>query len=798
MDTEGVIALCGGIGIDSGQTKHIFQRDSNIFYTQNNRNKPDFHLALIFQISFLRKLYAEKRLGQGRILNRKAKVLPPASSHENLEHSLFQSGFTIRKENILFIERRFTCMSTNKSIKKTVRDTATEVVTEPIVGEIMIGGISQRESIEIPESKKQLTDIQLTAVDLYQRGLNVIPVERGSKEAFILKPFWASRLHHCGPHCHHAGRNDITELFSRTNIGVIVGRTSGNLIAIDCDSTKAFKKIGKELTKRGIPFWAITSYRGGSYLLRVTEGEVANMPKDVSGFQDVQIWGNHHLIVLPPSIHPSGTVYGWLSPEPRFSLAPYEPVPAVSIVSLDWLGVKLVSESRQDADQAELSGLPEWAARLSPSNRETMTGILQEGERNNRIFALAADMNGIGIDYYEAEHWIMQIAARAGTPFFEAENTLKSAYSQPRNPASQYKSMNEWQRAKDFAESFDWRGEFGRKALKHRAVYLALVERARLDGRHSWRASSREVAELAHTDRDTVAQIIRNLTEHGLIQRVNMNKPREAGVYRFRKLPRFLTLMSTGDVVSGIWTLPKSPAEQDVFGKLGLVAWHVWEYLRAQSLPSPGKIAKATVLARSSVAEALKRLLAVGLVVRGQDGMYYSETKTDSSLEYLAVNLLDGASKSKARKAQHKLERERRLNHLVKRAIRRAYEKSSHSNVPKYYPELDLSPDQTNGDDLQVIASSTPENVTKSAESKATPSSKKRKSQKQRQEVQAGQWLHAMYNKARNTPYSIDQDFPPVADQFSNLQINLERREAFEKALNEWIAHHPGWKPRRI
>jgi bifunctional DNA primase/polymerase-like protein/primase-like protein len=525
-----------------------------------------------------------------------------------------------------------------------------------------------------PIASPALTDTQLTALDLYSRGLNVIPLKHYKKKPYILAPFFTARLHHCGMACHHKGHDDISELFRRKNIGIITGRTSGNLLAIDCDSQPAFAQMRHELTARKLPFWAISGHRGGAYLLRVIEGEVGNMPKGRSFFADVELWGHRHLIVVPPSIHPLGDVYQWVTPEPRFYLPAGESIPAVSLIELDFLGAKLDLHARKEWEEPELYGLPKWAAALSQRNRQTYADELTEGERNNRIFALACDMHGIGVSYHEAERYIMDCAARAGMPRREARSTFKSAYQKEREPARRSGGgVREWQRAKMFASLYDWRGTFGKKALKRQAAYLACVERARQDGRIHFRATAREVAELIPTDKKRAAEYLTDLTKAKLIKRVNDVTHKDAGIYRFLGLSEVTTLYTTGSYSVVSLDTPKSQAELDVFGKIGLVSWHVWRYLLKQPAKNAGEISHKTGLPRSSVYAALKVLTHGNVGLAGSaEGMYYGEPRTDASLASMAAFWHDGASPSQNRKQVHKLERERRVNRLVISAIQRA------------------------------------------------------------------------------------------------------------------------------
>lgn len=526
--------------------------------------------------------------------------------------------------------------------------------------------VQERTRIEIAHA---YSDVQLTALDLYERGFNVIPLKRHEKKPFILAPYFTARLHHCGPACKHKGQEDITELFQRHNIGVMTGRTSGNLLVLDCDSQESFKRIGQELSARAIPFWAITGSRGGAYLLRLIEGEAANQSK--SKFTDVQIWGNRHLVVMPPSIHPSGILYQWATPEPRFHL-PGQTLPAVSIAALEWLGVTLDIEARPKWQKPELFGLPEWAALMSYNNRETFSIELSEGERNTRLFALACDMKANGRQYHEAEAVILDTARRAGLDDHEAAQIVKNAYSKEREPARKGGGgVRIWQRAKDFAGSFDWRAKFGRKANTRRAVYLACVERARCEGRDTWRATVRELAELANLNKDTIPAILQDLAGAKLIQRVKTED--RIGVYRFVGLSKTRTLYTTGSCSVRNLESPKSQAEQDVFGKLGLVAWYVWKYLLDKPARNAPDIARETGLPQSSVYAALKRLLQddVRLGTRAGDGLIYGEPRTDASLQNMAMSWNDGESKSATRKENHKIERERRVNYLTRYYIQR-------------------------------------------------------------------------------------------------------------------------------
>ena len=509
---------------------------------------------------------------------------------------------------------------------------------------------------------EKLSDIQLTALDLYERGFNVIPLRPHEKIPYKLAPFFYSRLHHCGALCHHAGVDDITELFSRKNLGIMTGRTSGNLLALDCDSHEAFDNMGRDLAARGLNYWAITGHRGGAYLLRIIEGEAASRSKEKSNIADVEIWGNHRLIVMPTSVHPSGTIYQWRSPEPRAAYPRYETLQPVSIAALAWLGIVLELEDRKRWEEPDLFGLPNWAGGLSHANRETYAAKLSEGERNSKLTALAYDMAGNEIDYDAAEEVILDIARRSHYPQREAAQIVKSAYSQPRQAArAMGQGIHPWQRAKMYALTYNWRETFGRKALKREAAYYACIERARRDGRAVWRATSREIAELTNTDKKRAAEYLRDLAKEKLIKRLQTKQ--SIGYFKF-------ILPADIESSSLIHFTPKTQGEMDTFGALGLVAWYVWRHLLLTPEPTIAAIARSTGRAYSSVYKAVKNLTRDGVrLVTIAEGMYYGESKTEASLQIMAGDWYNGASRSQARKEAHRIERERRVNKLIAYAI---------------------------------------------------------------------------------------------------------------------------------
>ena len=326
-------------------------------------------------------------------------------------------------------------------------------------------------------ARANITSTQDRAIDLHRRGFNVFPLPYGSKEPFERTPLrrlYNSRLHLCGDGvepCRH-GRTVPTfaSLFTgRKNFAVMCGKTSSNLLAVDCDSHAAYITIGRELDALALPYWAFTSHRGGCYWLRVMEGEAVNVAK-IEALPDVQLWGNSHYVLAPLSVHPSGTVYRWRGDtEPRFYYAnEFDSLPAVSVTALGWLGVTLLKDEKPQRKPLELFGLSAEYAALSERNRKTLANGATEGERNTRLTALAYDLAG-NFDREDIEADFLQAAAicEPSYPKREALAILKSAYRKERTPA---KGANAGavdvriQRLYVFVNSYDWKATFGRKA----------------------------------------------------------------------------------------------------------------------------------------------------------------------------------------------------------------------------------------------------------------------------------------------------------------------------------------------
>jgi hypothetical protein len=546
--------------------------------------------------------------------------------------------------------------------------------------------------------------VQLTAINLHKRGLNVFPIPRGYKEPYLLRPLFFARLHRCGRECRIQHAPSFESIFEYQNIAVMMGRTSENLFAIDCDTQADFRGMGAELDRRGLSYWATKSAKGGHYFMRLAEGEAANNATLV-GWKNVQIWGTRHFTVLPPSIHPSGVLYEWHTQDP-YRLPIEEKPPLVSIQALDWLGVERATSGKK-WEAPELLGLPAWTVNLSRNNRRILAsainGAITEGQRNFELTKPAYDIASLidagELNYQDGINLLEEAAEGVDYPLKDIRSTLRSAMNKNGLESARKggkTQIAEWQKALEFARDYDWQG---RSRHTDKAVFLACCERARLDvGAGSFRASQRELARLSNKTRKTVSKALHRLLQDDLLA---LARTDNSGANRFsfggvtRKYPTNPTCSYSGVATSHQKTvkLPQTPAEKDVFGRLGAVSWAVYNYLLDNFAFSYKEIAEATKLNRQSVQRVLSRgkntglLIAHGLVIYNPaENSYKAELVSNEKLERISANLYYYAGgdyksvlgKSEKRERGYTAERELRINSLF--AGRMARDKRNYLN----------------------------------------------------------------------------------------------------------------------
>lgn len=334
-----------------------------------------------------------------------------------------------------------------------------------------------------------------TAQWLHDLGFNVLPLPLGSKEPKIGdKAMWFERF---GLYYQRLAREDLAWVFAgRCNIAVATGRTSGNLFVIDCETPESFKFHCQQAAAKGIPLFTTITGRGGHIYLRAAEGEVSSIQ-----LVDAEIRGqSKQYVVAPPSVHPSGAVYEWCN-------GADEP-PVVSIEQIDWLtntqGRVALKANRQYAPQTE-------SYLLNGQH-------IGEGGRNNALYMAAHDMAFRGDEPRAITLKLTKTAAASGLENKEIAHTVANGI---RNGSKKSGAQSKHDMLIRFANSYE--GWHGRAGSTDRAVFEALIERSKRENTlwGDFRASIREIAELARITAKTAGNSLNRLVDAGLIVRVN-------------------------------------------------------------------------------------------------------------------------------------------------------------------------------------------------------------------------------------------------------------------------------------
>lgn len=152
------------------------------------------------------------------------------------------------------------------------------------------------------------------ALQLYDQGYNVIPLEPGTKRArkgLSWKRYQSER----------PSRETVEKWFSEpANIGIVTGKVS-NLIVLDLDSQSAIKWAKSHEFSGVTP--SVITHRGYHLYFQYPDPEDLELDSaSYEPYEKAEVFGNGHYVVAPPSLHPSRFQYQWdvspsqTSPEP--------------------------------------------------------------------------------------------------------------------------------------------------------------------------------------------------------------------------------------------------------------------------------------------------------------------------------------------------------------------------------------------------------------------------------------------------------------------------------------------------
>lgn len=464
---------------------------------------------------------------------------------------------------------------------------------------------------------------------LFDQCLNVFPQPFGQKSGYPWRRSQTSRLLR-----NHPRESLATITQGDCNLAVMCGKTSGNLFILDCETSQTLSENMQQLQKRGVPLWVVKTARGGHIYLRSRMGEVHNIASGT--LADMEIRGRSLYVLAPPSLHPSGVYYEWL-------LRQGDHIPEIDPALISWLrdthGLPIRLKTTQPAPTRTMPFLSPYSA-LSRNTRDYMQHghTIPEGTRNNRLFSAACDLLGNQYTTEEVSALLKPVALGSGLPVYEIEASLASAASQSRTPARPKSALPlpspkgrqyRWQDALVAAVTYQWQGA---SASQHRALFLALVERARLsmNQRGVFRASIRELAVLARMSINTVQRVLRQFQEASppLVLHVAQDHTSGANVWRFgdvllNRAQTFL-LHHPDFVIPSHWMhYSEALFDSDAIerGGIGKSAMYLYQFMKSLSRPMmPSTLAKISGLSLHQVNYGLSRLKQFSLLKRTKLG----------------------------------------------------------------------------------------------------------------------------------------------------------------------------------
>ena len=472
-------------------------------------------------------------------------------------------------------------------------------------------------------------DALSVALEYRDAGLAPIPVPRASKKAVIPWRQWHDRS---------PGPADLRAMFRdpSSNVGIVCGRSSGNLLVLDCENPRTFSDIGVRLAFAGIVTW--TTQRppngsdhdgGGHYWLRTPK------PVTPSHLDGMELRGQGQYVLAPPSVHPAGGQYEFIvRPSAIFTLP--------SMDALDWLEL-----------------VPSKAYRPIPRrSRRLLAGdpsILAEyPSRSEAEAALCASLARAGFDFSDA----LRLLSRSPGPGkfdelyqIDPDNARRYLYLTWRNalefietherPAIQLaRDLRQW------AESQHWPGLAG---ATDRAMYLAHLSIVEKCGAQPHAASCRRLAELTGVSWSTASKSNGRLQDAGLLELAQGATALLSNTFRLVEIPECASPHTSSP--TPVMKCELVHASHDVFrhSGLGKTGAEMWAVLLDNGKVTEKQLREATGRHRTTVKRKLGIMFRLGMAEPLGDGLWQAlpGVDLDEVAEQLGTAGLGAAQREK-------------------------------------------------------------------------------------------------------------------------------------------------------
>jgi hypothetical protein len=258
-------------------------------------------------------------------------------------------------------------------------------------------------------------------------GLSLVPIRPGEKrpavrwQAFREQPATPEEIRRW------------FEAIPEAGIAAILGKASG-IVVVDVDGPDAHQAIVQRVGDIPLAPTAISgSGRPSRYHLYFQAPSFPTAAKTTPWNSSLEFRGDGGLIILPPSLHPSGQRYSWAAGRGLWEI----PLPPLPQQIAEAMG-RRARKAAGTCVRVTHSSLPPIItnARLCGATKRFLRGQYSGGRRwNDKIFNAACDLAaaGYGLD---AAMPMLLAGARAYNAEEEdkARRTIESAFSQPRVP----------------------------------------------------------------------------------------------------------------------------------------------------------------------------------------------------------------------------------------------------------------------------------------------------------------------------------------------------------------------------
>jgi len=419
------------------------------------------------------------------------------------------------------------------------------------------------------------------------------------------------------------------------NIGMVCGAASNNSAVIDAESKRAFETQLRRCEQAGVSDrWIVETWRGGHIHLNLP---VAVKPKSFKG-DEFEVRAQGQFVLLPPSVHPSGTQYTFVNRPPTLINIP-------SLAQLDWLRLEPAPEKNLPLKAKYLlagKGHKQYGTR-SEFEQAIISVLFNGGFCFDEVLAIFRTYPAAGkfremdaSDPKVAEAWLLR-------SFDRARNWCASD-----SPARRRVRAIQAQ-----AEGMPWPGRTG---SADKSVFLAHLNFAHRSGGDVYHAGCRDIAEIAGCGQRTARKASKRLRMVGLIKLVTPASFPYANRYQLTentKMDPLPHISSYGMGSTSSFLLPEAFRK----GGLGRSAFEVLKALEIEPLRAK-ELSSKTGRHVQTIRKSLHKLRGFGYAKKSRGKWYGTPVERIDLVELAKKVGMSGARKRQ--REQHKADRLRR------------------------------------------------------------------------------------------------------------------------------------------